>query len=972
MPTKQHRPRPGLARLEIPDGYLTPGEGPRSDPGDLLAAAALIGLVLLFFWKMAFTDLILPRGDAFTYFYPYWAYRHAALRAGQIPLWNPYLFMGTPFLANSQAGVLYPPNWLLAGFTAPTAVKIAALLHLAWAGIGMVLFGRRSLRLSVYGAVLAGALFTLGGYLTAQVEHINQLQGLAWLPWLFWLWSEAMSGRRKMILWLGAAFGLQLLAGHTQSSFISGVGLGLWALWHTLMRWQAARKEPENSAAGWKTLAWPLGGIGLAVLLALGLAAAQLLPTLELAGLSNRSGGLTFLEAVSFSLKPQVIGRALLPSYADESLFSEYSAFIGVVGLVFALLGGAARRRDWPGLGLIGLAGLGLFFALGSYNPVYWALVRFVPGFDLFRAPARWLVLWAFGAAALAGLGVDWLTGQAGEENARRLGRLWPGAVVIVLAGLSFLAPLSRDPVIGAAPPALRELLIWAAWLIGGLGLIWWIPRSTPAAGRYTPVILIALALAELFLGSRNLPYNDLSTPAAWEEQRPAISTLLAGSQDELPPGRYLSISDTLFDPGDMRELQASFGPRLTESALFDYIVATKEKEILAPNLSMAWGIPAVDGFDGGILPTRDYTRFVSLFTEGGQAPPDGRLRENLSTVPELSWLVMSNTRWIITDKTHDAWVDGVYYDLQFTGAESRVVEAVPWKPFEATALGIIGHFADIGAHAPDAEIARVTLTSSDRAEVTFGLTAADFTGQALGAYLADRPDLAAYHAQVSWEAPLTVQSIEITMNPDYLNEPLIGGLSLIDERSGAFMPVTLSPGGAIRLAHSAEVKIYEVTDTLPRAYLACQPLLVSDQGAAWAALAESGGAVTVIEEPDPPTTFATCDPESPGTVEFVSYGPERIVLRVSSRGEGNYLVLSDAWYPGWQAAAHHLPEPSLFPTIRRANGIFRAVYLPPGDYDIEFVYQSKPFLRGVVISMESLLVLVTGLVLRWRPKERD
>src|SRR5436189_64424 len=92
---------------------------------DLFALAALALLVVLFFWRMVFIDHILPRGDVFTYFYPYWQFRNVALRAGQIPLWNPYIFMGAPFLANSQAGVLYPPNWPLIWLDTPTAVKVA-------------------------------------------------------------------------------------------------------------------------------------------------------------------------------------------------------------------------------------------------------------------------------------------------------------------------------------------------------------------------------------------------------------------------------------------------------------------------------------------------------------------------------------------------------------------------------------------------------------------------------------------------------------------------------------------------------------------------------------------------------------------------------------------------------------------------------------------------------------------------------
>ena len=77
----------------------------------ILPLLALLSLVLVFFNKMAFTNLILARGDTFLYFYPYWHAAAEALRAAALPLWNPHLFMGAPLLANSQIGFFYPLNW---------------------------------------------------------------------------------------------------------------------------------------------------------------------------------------------------------------------------------------------------------------------------------------------------------------------------------------------------------------------------------------------------------------------------------------------------------------------------------------------------------------------------------------------------------------------------------------------------------------------------------------------------------------------------------------------------------------------------------------------------------------------------------------------------------------------------------------------------------------------------------------------
>ncbi|HID63150.1 MAG TPA: hypothetical protein EYP49_10480, partial [Anaerolineae bacterium] len=65
---------------------------------DLGMAVALLALAVVFFWKIALTNLILAGVDVFTYFTPFKAYAAEVLRAGRLPLWNPYLFMGVPFL----------------------------------------------------------------------------------------------------------------------------------------------------------------------------------------------------------------------------------------------------------------------------------------------------------------------------------------------------------------------------------------------------------------------------------------------------------------------------------------------------------------------------------------------------------------------------------------------------------------------------------------------------------------------------------------------------------------------------------------------------------------------------------------------------------------------------------------------------------------------------------------------------------
>src|SRR6185295_6915692 len=130
-------------------------------------------------------------------------------------------------------------------------------------------------------------------------------------------------------------------------------------------------------------------------------------------------------------------------------------------------------------------------------------------------------------------------------------------------------------------------------------------------------------------------------------------------------PARFLSMSALRFDPGDLVELRGALEPQLPADAVYDYVVATKHQDVQSPNLPLGWNLAAVDGYDGGILPLKHYAAFTQLFT--GEISSDGRLRENLVAAPDPRLLSLVNARYLISDKVGDAWIDGVFYDLQFT-----------------------------------------------------------------------------------------------------------------------------------------------------------------------------------------------------------------------------------------------------------------------------------------------------------------
>ncbi|MCA9871513.1 MAG: hypothetical protein KC487_14190, partial [Anaerolineae bacterium] len=102
--------------------------------GGVLVAGALVLAVLLVFWRLLLTNRVLATGDAFAYFTPYRDFANQALRSGKLPLWNPFLFLGSPFLANPQSAVLYPLHWLFVGLPAGKSLAASAGLHLWLAG----------------------------------------------------------------------------------------------------------------------------------------------------------------------------------------------------------------------------------------------------------------------------------------------------------------------------------------------------------------------------------------------------------------------------------------------------------------------------------------------------------------------------------------------------------------------------------------------------------------------------------------------------------------------------------------------------------------------------------------------------------------------------------------------------------------------------------------------------------------------
>lgn len=499
----------------------------------ILPSAVLLGLLALFHGGLVWGTQLLCGGDVVNQDLPL---RIAWLRHGFWMTWVPYSFSGYPFFENIQMGVLYPLNWLYwLGLPPARTETWLAMLHLLIGGLGFFRFGRS--RLDIVPALVAAGLWMCGGYSILRLTNgvVIFLASLAWLPWMWRAAEEAGPENPRATARLGLLGGLQFLAGSPQLVHITWVGIGIWF---------AGRLVTEPTWRRRGLLATHAVAAGLGTLL---ISFPQLAATSRLAALGAGRGGDSKWEYLTDgSLEPRVLLTHLFPEFFDAgnaeatywgsgSGYLEMNAYIGIAALLLALFGFivlvrhalAARERTLDRRWAVCLGALfagGLIVALGRYTPVYKLLFHAVPGFGLFRVPARWQV-WAVAPLCfLAGWGIQKL--MQSDDDTRRADLLaWAASAATLLLIVATVRigsihllelfgfddlPASRVPEVaedliekasGAAGWALAMVTVAAA---GGFGLL---------SGRLSPRIAIGLLAAILLIDLLRF----------WQPYRPAL-----------------------------------------------------------------------------------------------------------------------------------------------------------------------------------------------------------------------------------------------------------------------------------------------------------------------------------------------------------------------------------------------------------------------------------------------------------------
>jgi len=445
-------------------------------------AAPVIFLVLMIvlpYWKLATMQGFIITDDVFTSDimnegFPYRHYISEALKNGELPTWLPYIYGGIPLLARAEAGVCYPLNLVLFGLMSPyVALNLVILLTLITAALAMYFYARE-LEAGIIGAIAAGLAFAYSGFMVSHIKHLSMVGTVCWFPLGLLIIERAVRrSSPKTLLWLSLVFGLQNLSGHTQTAYYSGLMYLCYFVFRLLsLREKAAPRKKKSKptpavAAQARAIKSHVLWFVAAMTLAVGISAIQLLPTYELVGLTQRSGGVTFDYAASYAYDPSNIKTFSYPhangdisnaTYNGKSIFWEDYGYVGLTTLLLAIFAAVKCWRRWHVRFFVITAIAAYVLVLGPNTPLYEAVFYLVPGMKFFRFPTRFLFIVDVSLAVLAALGMTQLfvSHRDKKKDQRSIVGFELVLLAVVIADLLYFQ-LRQNPIVNAqqwlAPP---------------------------------------------------------------------------------------------------------------------------------------------------------------------------------------------------------------------------------------------------------------------------------------------------------------------------------------------------------------------------------------------------------------------------------------------------------------------------------------------------------------------------------------
>ncbi len=449
---------------------------------------------------------------------PWKQFARSEILSGRVPLWQPDILAGTPFLAAGQSSMLYPFSLLFLFLPITAAYGWFTVIQLWLAGVWMFVL-MRVLGVRRGGGLIAALTYQLSAFFVVSVVFPMIIATAAWLPLeiamieLVIRQQPALGGRPATIPWAAAGaagLGMAALAGHVEALYFTLLVMGFYAAWRLI-----SETLIPHDVSRWRWLAIRAAWLLAMVVAGLALGAVQIVPAYELASHSFRQGAATYQQVLGWAyparrvlafLMPNFFGSPAHHSYFDlfrwaqvaitanahgEAISStewglknyvEGGAYVGILPLLLALaavvhwigsrIPAGGDRRVAPGLGAeqAGRPYRAIFAVLGALSvtfifgtPTYALLYYGLPFINQSHAPFRWVWPLTLCVAALAGFGVEALAPATDET-----------------AGAPHVVPLLH-----------RRLAGWLGWgaIIGGAAVIVGVVVSRLAYGALSGLV---------------------------------------------------------------------------------------------------------------------------------------------------------------------------------------------------------------------------------------------------------------------------------------------------------------------------------------------------------------------------------------------------------------------------------------------------------------------------------------------------
>jgi len=437
-----------------------------------------------YFFGMPVKNGAMP--DVVTQMYPWKHLVVGMWTSGLVPLWDPYVFSGTPLLANYQSAVFHPLNFLFFTLPQSDAWSVMILLQPLLAGLFTYVFARQ-IGLSRSASLIAAMSFMFCGFMTVWMAYGTLSYALLWLPLILFAVEKVFSNRYPFLVLISFSTAASFFSGHFQTS--------LYVLGATFMYLVFKFITTRES----KALLYCL----LYVFLGVMLSSVQLLPTFELYSLSVRSSHLNISEIIPWRylitlFSPDYFGNPVTRNdwYGH---YAEWSGFIGTISLILAIYVIFTKGKK-PQAVFFAILGI---FSLVLTRPT--SLIGLITSLKIpifsSSAASRAISLFSFSASILAGYGWERLKKDFKEKKAHYPLAFLSSLLLILLgvwAKTLFLKPFAADKI----EIAKRNLILPTGMAVGLWGAVFVFFIASKILKRKTTLKILRQVLLTLIFAA--------------------------------------------------------------------------------------------------------------------------------------------------------------------------------------------------------------------------------------------------------------------------------------------------------------------------------------------------------------------------------------------------------------------------------------------------------------------------------------